>query len=128
MPSPIRPRPWFTDHAVEAMEFSCSVFPNSHIVSIDRYPDESLNPHYAGMSGKVIKGIFELDGNRFICLDGGPAFTFNEAITLTDERGDQAEIDHYGRRYRLFTPASSAAGSRTSMGSVGRSFRPTSAS
>lgn len=95
MPTPITPCLWFTDHAEEAMEFYCSVFPNSHIVSIDRYPDESLDPHYAGMSGKVINGAFELDGNRFICLDGGPAFTFNEAISLTVECNDQAEIDHY---------------------------------
>ncbi|GAA1541511.1 VOC family protein [Brevibacterium picturae] len=77
------------------MEFYCSVFPNSRIVSIERYPDESLDPHYAGMSGKVINGSFDLDGNRFICLDGGPAFTFNEAISLTVECADQAEIDHY---------------------------------
>lgn len=95
MPRPITPCLRFTDHAEEAMEFYCSVFPDSHIVSIDRYPDESLDPHYAGMSRKVINGVFELDGNRFICLDGGAAFTFNEAISLTVECGDQAEIDHY---------------------------------
>ena len=95
MPTPITPCLWFTDHAEEAMEFYCSVFPNSHIVSIDRYPDESLDPHYAGMRGKVINGVFELDGTRFICLDGGPAFTFNEAISLTVRCRDQAEIDHY---------------------------------
>ncbi|MDN5587907.1 MAG: VOC family protein [Brevibacterium sp.] len=95
MPTPITPCLWFTENAEEAMEFYCSVFPNSRIVSIERYPDESLDPHYAGMSGKVINGSFELDGNRFICLDGGPAFTFNEAISLTVECADQAEIDHY---------------------------------
>lgn len=95
MPTPITPCLWFTENAEEAMEFYCSVFPNSRIVSIERYPDQSLDPHYAGMSGKVINGSFELDGNRFICLDGGPAFTFNEAISLTVECADQAEIDHY---------------------------------
>ncbi|SDT13625.1 MULTISPECIES: VOC family protein [Brevibacterium] len=95
MPTPITPCLWFTENAEEAMEFYCSVFPNSRIVSIERYPDESLDPHYAGMSGKVINGSFDLDGNRFICLDGGPAFTFNEAISLTVECADQAEIDHY---------------------------------
>ena len=95
MPTPIVPSLWFTDHAEEAMEFYCSVFPNSHIVSIERYPDESLDPHYKGMSGKVITGVFVLDGTRFICLDGGPMFHFNEAISLTVECADQAEIDHY---------------------------------
>lgn len=95
MPTPITPCLWFRDSAEEAMEFYCSIFPNSRIISTDRYPDESLDPHYEGMSGKVINGVFELDGNRFICLDGGPAFTFNEAISLTVECADQAEIDHY---------------------------------
>ena len=97
MTSPITPCLWFTDHAEEAMEFYCSIFPNSAIVSIERYPDESLDPHYKGMSGKVINGVFELDGNRFICLDGGPAFTFTEAVSLTVQCGDQSEIDHYWR-------------------------------
>lgn len=95
MSTPIVPCLWFADRAEEAMEFYCSVFPNSRIVSIERYPDESLDEHFAGMSGKVITGVFELDGNRFICLDGGPAFTFNEAISLTVECADQAEIDRY---------------------------------
>ncbi|QQB13661.1 VOC family protein [Brevibacterium casei] len=95
MSTPIVPCLWFTDRAEEAMEFYCTVFPDSRIVSIERYPDESLDEHFAGMSGKVITGVFELDGNRFICLDGGPAFTFNEAISLTVECADQAEIDHY---------------------------------
>lgn len=95
MPTPIVPCLWFPDHAEEAMEFYCSIFPNSHIVSIERYPDESLDPHYEGMSGKVITGVFVLDGNRFICLDGGPLFDFNEAISMTVECAGQAEIDHY---------------------------------
>lgn len=95
MSTPITPCLWFTDRAEEAMEFYCSIFPDSRIISIDRYPDESLDPHYEGMSGKVINGVFELDGNRFICLDGGPAFTFTEAISMTVECADQAEIDHY---------------------------------
>ncbi|WP_323127742.1 VOC family protein [Brevibacterium pigmentatum] len=77
------------------MEFYCSVFPDSRILSIERYPDESLDEHFKGMSGKVLTGRFVLDGTEFICLDGGPAFTFNEAISLTVECADQAEIDHY---------------------------------
>ncbi|MGO1291233.1 MAG: VOC family protein [Brevibacterium linens] len=76
------------------MEFYCSVFPDSSILSIERYRDESLDDHFAGMSGKVINGRFVLDGTEFICLDGGLVFTFNEAISLTVECADQAEIDH----------------------------------
>ncbi|MFP3398062.1 VOC family protein [Brevibacterium sp. SIMBA_078] len=77
------------------MEFYCSVFPNSRVLSIERYPDESLDEHFKGMSGKVLTGRFVLDGTEFICLDGGPVFTFNEAISLTVECADQAEIDRY---------------------------------
>ena len=95
MPVPIVPCLWFPDCAEEAMEFYCSVFPDSRILSIERYPDESLDEHFKGMSGKVLTGRFVLDGTEFICLDGGPAFTFNEAISLTVECADQAEIDHY---------------------------------
>lgn len=95
MPTPIVPCLWFDDCAEEAMEFYCSVFPDSRIVSIEKYPDASLDEHFEGMEGKVLSGVFELDGNRFICLDGGPVFTFNEAISLTVECADQAEIDRY---------------------------------
>ena len=95
MPVPIVPCLWFPDCAEEAMEFYCSVFPDSAILSIERYPDESLDEHFAGMSGKVLTGRFVLDGTPFICLDGGPAFTFNEAISLTVECADQAELDNY---------------------------------
>lgn len=95
MPVPIVPCLWFPDCAEEAMEFYCSVFPDSRVLSIERYPDESLDEHFKGMSGKVLTGRFVLDGTEFICLDGGPVFTFNEAISLTVECADQAEIDHY---------------------------------
>ena len=95
MPVPIVPCLWFHDCAEEAMEFYCSVFPDSAILSIERYPDESLDEHLKGMSGNVLTGRFVLDGTEFICLDGGPAFTFNEAISLTVECADQAELDHY---------------------------------
>ena len=60
----------------------------SHLVS-----DESLDEHFAGMSGKVINGQFTLDGIDFTCLDGGPLFTFNESISFIVSCADQAEID-----------------------------------
>lgn len=95
MPTPIAPCLWFNDNAEEAMEFYCSVFPNSRIISITRYPAPELDEHFEGMNGKVLDGRFVLDGQPFVCLDGGPAFTFNEAISLMVECADQAEIDHY---------------------------------
>jgi predicted 3-demethylubiquinone-9 3-methyltransferase (glyoxalase superfamily) len=91
----IIPSLWFNMNAEEAMNYYVSVFKNSKIVRIDKYPDESLDEHFKGMSGKVISGEFELDGQRFICLDGGPMFTFNEAISFTVTCKDQAEVDYY---------------------------------
>jgi predicted 3-demethylubiquinone-9 3-methyltransferase (glyoxalase superfamily) len=94
----ITPSLWFRDNAQEAMEYYCGVFPNSQIHHIETYPDESLDPHFKGMSGKVINGEFELDGQRFLCLDGGPQFAFNEAISFTVTCKDQAEIDYYWQK------------------------------
>lgn len=93
------PHLWFNGNAEEAMNYYCEVFPNSHIVSIDRYPDESLNEHFKGMSGKVIAGVFELNGARFACLDGNEPdeekFGFNNSVSLVVECDNQEEIDHY---------------------------------
>ncbi|HUC20943.1 MAG TPA: VOC family protein [Candidatus Polarisedimenticolaceae bacterium] len=91
----ITPCLWFENNAEEAMNYYVGVFKNSKILHIDYYPDESLNEHFKGMSGKVINGEFELDGQQFICLDGGPLFKFNEAISLTIDCEDQAEVDYY---------------------------------
>lgn len=77
------------------MNYYVSVFDNSKILGIDYYPDESLDEHFKGMSGKVINGQFELNGQRFICLDGGPLFKFNESISFTVECEDQAEVDYF---------------------------------
>jgi predicted 3-demethylubiquinone-9 3-methyltransferase (glyoxalase superfamily) len=93
MPKPV-PSLWFDMNAEEAMNYYIEVFPNSKINRIDRYPDESLDEHFKGMTGKVINGEFELDGQKFICLDGGPIFKFNEAISFTVECQDQAEVDY----------------------------------
>lgn len=93
--SKISPFLWFDGNAEEAMNYYVDVFPDSRIVHIERYPDESLDEHFKGMSGKVITGIFELSGQQFMCLDGGPVFTFNEAISFLVECRDQDEIDMY---------------------------------
>ena len=81
--------------AEEAMNYYAGVFKDSKIISIDYYPDESLDEHFKGMRGKVINGVFELNGQRFICLDGGPVFKFNEAISFTIDCADQAEVDYF---------------------------------
>lgn len=87
---------WFADNnAREAIEYYCAVFPDSRILHIEYYPDEQLDAHFAGMAGKVLTAEFELSGRRFMAIDGGPYFRFNEAISLLVECEDQAEIDYY---------------------------------
>ncbi|GAB3386780.1 VOC family protein [Humibacter soli] len=93
--SAIQPCLWFDNQAREAMEYYTSVFPDSRIVSIETYPDESLDEHFEGMSGRVLNGRFTLNGVDFVCLDGGPLFTFNESISFVVSCADQDEIDEY---------------------------------
>lgn len=94
----ITPSLWFDNNAEEAMNYYVEVFPDSLINHIDHYPDESLDPHFKGMGGKVINGNFTLSGVDFICLDGGPIFTFNESVSFTISCKDQAEIDYFWER------------------------------
>jgi predicted 3-demethylubiquinone-9 3-methyltransferase (glyoxalase superfamily) len=91
----ITPFLWFDNQAEEAMQFYTSVFKNSKIVSIHRYPDEPLNEHWQGMAGKVIHGVFELAGQRFMALDGGPMFKFTEAISFYVDCETQEEVDYF---------------------------------
>lgn len=92
---------WFVDNnAEEAMDYYCNVFPNSKIVEITRYPeDESMDEHFKGMKGKVLTGVFELDGQQFMAIDGGDnGFTFNNAVSFLVECKDQEEIDYYWKK------------------------------
>ncbi len=66
----------------------------SAIVSIERYPDDMQVGPMEDMAGKVLTGIFHLAGQRFMALDGGPHFRFNEAISLATECENQEEIDY----------------------------------
>lgn len=99
MQKPISPHLWFVNNnAEEAMNYYVSVFPNSRIVEINYYPDngEDIDEHLSNMKGKVLTGIFELNGQRFLALDGGnQGFDFNNAISFVLECKDQAELDRY---------------------------------
>ncbi len=86
----IVPNLWFDTQAEEAAEFYTSVFPNSRIVSVARYPEGSPGP-----AGTVMTVEFELDGERFVGLNGGPQFTFSEAVSFIIECDSQDEIDLY---------------------------------
>jgi len=89
----ITPNLWFDTEAEEAAAFYTSVFPNSHVVSVARYPEGAPRP-----AGMVMTVEFELDGQRFVGINGGPEFTFDEAVSFEITCETQAEIDHYWAR------------------------------
>ena len=89
----ITPCLWFDHHADEAMAFYTAIFDRSRIVQIERYPDAALDEHFTGMTGKVISGTFELAGQQFICLDGGPVFTFNSAVSFYCTFHERAAVE-----------------------------------
>ena len=91
----ITPFLWFDNNAKEAMEFYTSVFKDGKIISIQYYPEGSQEEHLKGMEGKVLTGIFEIAGQQFMALDGGPVFTFNEAVSFYVECDGQEEVDYY---------------------------------
>ncbi|GAA2738162.1 VOC family protein [Pedococcus aerophilus] len=81
---------WFDTDAQPAAEFYTSLFPNSRIGTISHYPAGS-----GDREGQVLTVAFELDGAPYLALNGGPEFTFDEAISITIDVKDQAELDHY---------------------------------
>jgi predicted 3-demethylubiquinone-9 3-methyltransferase (glyoxalase superfamily) len=87
----ISPCLWFDGKAEEAAEFYTSLLPDSHIDQVDRAPGD--NP--STLRGAVLTVAFTLGGRSFIGLNGGPDFTFNEAISLSIDCADQAEVDRY---------------------------------
>lgn len=86
----LTPNLWFDTQGEEAARFYTSVFPNSRIVEITHYG--SAGPRD---EGTVMTVSFELDGQPLVALNGGPDFTFNEAISLEIECEDQSEVDRY---------------------------------
>jgi predicted 3-demethylubiquinone-9 3-methyltransferase (glyoxalase superfamily) len=86
----IIPNLWFDTESEEAAAFYVSVFPNSRVVGVTHYPEDA--PREAGM---VMTVEFELDGQRFVAINGGPEFTFSEAVSFQIECADQEEIDRY---------------------------------
>lgn len=88
----ITPFLWFDSQAEEAANYYVSVFKNSRIVRIDRYQKESANVS-GRPNGSVMSITFELDGQTFTALNGGPIFKFNEAISFVVDCATQAEVD-----------------------------------
>jgi predicted 3-demethylubiquinone-9 3-methyltransferase (glyoxalase superfamily) len=81
---------WFDAKGEDAAKFYVSVFPNSRIVNTSRYGDAGPGP-----AGSVMTVDFELDGRPFMVLNGGPQFTFNEAVSFVIDCADQDEVDYY---------------------------------
>ena len=86
----ITPNLWFDTESEEAAEFYVSVFPNSEITTVTRYGE--AGPRQAGM---VLTVEFVLDGQEYVAINGGPQFSFSEAISLMVNCADQDEVDYY---------------------------------
>jgi predicted 3-demethylubiquinone-9 3-methyltransferase (glyoxalase superfamily) len=85
----ITPNLWFDGNVQEAADFYVSVFPNSRITSTSRYPEGS------DKAGEILTVEWELNGNPFVGINGGPQFQFDEAISFQITCDDQDEIDRY---------------------------------
>jgi predicted 3-demethylubiquinone-9 3-methyltransferase (glyoxalase superfamily) len=86
----ITPCLWFDTEGEEAARFYTSVFPSSRILHVARYGSAGPRPE-----GTVMTVDFELDGQKFVALNGGPEFTFSEAISFQVSCGSQEEVDAY---------------------------------
>ena len=86
----ITPFLWFNNNAEEAMNLYCSVFKNSKVGRVTRYGDAGPGP-----KGTVMSATFELEGQEFFALNGGPQFPFTEAVSFYVHCANQAEVDYY---------------------------------
>ena len=91
----ITPNLWFDTEAEEAADFYTSVFPNSRTVDKTHYPEGA--PRQAGM---VMTVAWELDGQKFVGINGGPNFKFDEAVSFEIRCEGQDEVDYYWDRLR----------------------------
>ena len=90
MQTRISPNLWFDTEAEEAADFYVSVFENARVITKTHYPEAA-----PGETGTVMTVEFELDGTRFVGINGGPQFTFSEAVSFQIDCEDQDEIDYY---------------------------------
>lgn len=91
---PLTPCLWFDTQAEDAANFYCSVFPNSKITEISRFPDAGQDVH-GKPAGSVMIVTFSLNGQPFTALNGGPQFTFDEAVSFQIMCDSQDEVDYY---------------------------------
>jgi predicted 3-demethylubiquinone-9 3-methyltransferase (glyoxalase superfamily) len=93
MPEKITASLWFDTEAEEAANFYTSVFKNSRVINVSRYTEAGPRP-----AGTVMTVEFELDGTRFVGINGGPQFKFDEAVSFQVSCEDQGEIDYFWER------------------------------
>src|SRR6266478_941787 len=92
----ITPFLWFTDQAEEAVKFYASIFKNSKIGRILRYGEEATKVSESGRPvGSVLTIEFEIEGQKFVALNGGPQFKFNESVSFVVNCETQKEVDYY---------------------------------
>ena len=89
----IVPNLWFDGQAEEAAEYYCSIFPDSRVVTTARYTDAGPGP-----AGSVMTVEWELNGQRFVGINGGPQFPFSEAVSCQITCDSQEELDSYWER------------------------------
>ena len=86
----ITPFLWFDNQAEEAVNHYLSIFPNSRMLKVARYGEAGPGP-----KGSVMTASFELDGQQFTALNGGPHYKFTEAVSFVIDCKSQEEVDHY---------------------------------
>ncbi len=97
---------WFDRQAEEAINYYVSVFngnpkkkAESKVIKMMKYPEGPLEGPMKGFEGKVLTGVFELEGQRFMALDGGPIFKFSESVSILVDCEDQEEIDYFWDKF-----------------------------
>ena len=93
----ITPCLWFDTEAEEAANLYVSIFRNSRIIRVERYPEAGQEVH-GKPAGSVMVVVFSLDGSEFTALNGGPQFKFDEAISFQVPCANQEELDHFWSR------------------------------
>lgn len=88
---------WFDGQAEEAANYYCGIFKNSRVTQVTRYGKAGFEIHHRP-AGSVMSVAFELDGEKFMALNGGPLFKFNESVSFMVQCEDQSEIDYYWDR------------------------------
>ena len=90
----ITPNLWFDTEAEQAAQYYCSIFPNSKINNVVNYTDAVPD-----RAGEVVTVEFELDGQPYTAINGGPEFKFDEAVSFLINCKDQDEVDHYWGKF-----------------------------